>query len=333
MSNLHPQVSIIVPVYKAEKYIRACVESILQQTFTDFELILVDDGSPDESGKIIDELAEKDSRIRVFHQQNAGPGAARNLGLENAKGDFINFVDADDCLEQAFLESYQKVNAAYECVFQGYTKLSDAGKCERVYCAKASTKSNSFEDICITLLESELLGYMWLKQFRRSIIEEYHIRFDNNIKYREDFLFTIQYLSFCRKVCITEDAGYLYRVDNPNSLLHTWWDAEEFLKTNDRVYEIVAKAWEDYGKLHRYFIQWYADNQYKGIRGLVRSCNRKKERNPKELEYIRHLVDFRKSMKTNIIYATNRIHNVLLKLTWESGNSRLIHWFMRTTIR
>lgn len=82
----NPQVSIIVPVYKVENYIRACVESILQQTFSDFELILVDDGSPDASGKIIDELAKKDPRIRVFHQKNAGPGAARNLGLENSRG-------------------------------------------------------------------------------------------------------------------------------------------------------------------------------------------------------------------------------------------------------
>ena len=100
-----PKVSIIVPVYKAEKYLNRCVDSILAQTFTDFELLLIDDGSPDRSGEICDEYAKKDSRIRVFHKKNGGVSSARNLGLDNVLGEYVTFVDSDDWVEPDFVET------------------------------------------------------------------------------------------------------------------------------------------------------------------------------------------------------------------------------------
>lgn len=99
-----PSVSVIVPVYKAEKYLHRCIGSILNQTYRDFELILIDDGSPDKCGLICDEFAERDSRIRVFHQENRGVASARNAGLEKAEGKYISFVDSDDWIENDFLE-------------------------------------------------------------------------------------------------------------------------------------------------------------------------------------------------------------------------------------
>ena len=99
-----PKISVIVPVYKVEKYLPECIESVLAQTFTDFELILVDDGSPDNSGKICDDYATRDSRIRVFHKENGGVSSARNLGLDNARGEWIGFVDPDDWIEPDMYE-------------------------------------------------------------------------------------------------------------------------------------------------------------------------------------------------------------------------------------
>lgn len=99
-----PIISVIVPVYKAEKYLHKCVDSLLEQTFTDFEILLVDDGSPDKSGEICDEYAEKDSRIRVFHKENGGVSSARNLALDNAKGEFVMFLDSDDWLDNVCLD-------------------------------------------------------------------------------------------------------------------------------------------------------------------------------------------------------------------------------------
>ena len=101
---MQPKISVIVPVYKAEKYLHRCVDSILSQTFTDFELILVNDGSPDNCGAICDEYAQKDNRVRVFHKENGGVSSARNLGLDNAKGEWITFVDSDDWLKPGCLE-------------------------------------------------------------------------------------------------------------------------------------------------------------------------------------------------------------------------------------
>ena len=98
-----PKISVIVPVYKAEKYICRCVDSILAQTFTDFELLLIDDGSPDNSGAICDEYAASDSRVKVFHKENGGVSSARNVGLDNACGEWITFVDADDWIAETFI--------------------------------------------------------------------------------------------------------------------------------------------------------------------------------------------------------------------------------------
>ncbi|MEG1313359.1 MAG: glycosyltransferase, partial [Bacilli bacterium] len=101
-----PKLSIIVPVYNVDKYINKCIESILAQTFTDFELLLVNDGSLDSSGSICDEYEKKDSRIKVFHKENGGVSSARNLGLENARGEWIAFVDGDDWISP---EMYKKL--------------------------------------------------------------------------------------------------------------------------------------------------------------------------------------------------------------------------------
>ncbi|EGP5489252.1 glycosyltransferase, partial [Enterococcus faecium] len=98
------EISIIVPVYKVEPYLRKCVDSILAQTFTDFEVILVDDGSPDNSGKICDEYASKDSRVRVIHKKNGGLSSARNAGIDVARGKYLGFVDSDDYIEKDMYE-------------------------------------------------------------------------------------------------------------------------------------------------------------------------------------------------------------------------------------
>ena len=104
MSTQSPKISIIVPVYKVEQYLPKCIDSILAQTFQNWELLLIDDGSPDNSGNICDEYAHKDSRIRVFHKKNGGVSSARNLGLDYAEGDYVMFVDSDDWISNDCLQ-------------------------------------------------------------------------------------------------------------------------------------------------------------------------------------------------------------------------------------
>ena len=102
--NYTPEISVIVPVYKVEKYLQQCIDSILVQTFTDFELLLIDDGSPDRCGEICEEYAQKDERIRVFHQENAGLSCARNTGLMNSSGKYVTYIDSDDYVKPAQLK-------------------------------------------------------------------------------------------------------------------------------------------------------------------------------------------------------------------------------------
>lgn len=123
-----PTISVIVPVYKVEPYLRCCVDSILTQTFTDFELILVDDGSPDNCGAICDEYAEKDSRVHVIHKENGGLSSARNAGLEIANGDYVYFCDGDDYITETLLEDAIEFLPLYDMVVFNYQKVDEAGR-------------------------------------------------------------------------------------------------------------------------------------------------------------------------------------------------------------
>ena len=118
-----PKSSVIVPVYNVEIYLPRCIDSILSQSFTDFELILVDDGSPDNCGKICDEYALKDSRVRVFHKSNGGVSSARNLGLDNVRGEWVTFIDSDDYVEVDYLkeliDAQQKNQVDYVVTLNG----------------------------------------------------------------------------------------------------------------------------------------------------------------------------------------------------------------------
>jgi len=120
------RISVIIPVYNAEKYLQPCVDSVLMQTYKDFELILVDDGSRDGSGAMCDNIASQDSRVHVVHQKNAGAGAARNAGLSKAQGEYIVFVDSDDMIRQGYFESLAPHNE--DVVFVNVDNIDEHGR-------------------------------------------------------------------------------------------------------------------------------------------------------------------------------------------------------------
>lgn len=207
-----PKISVIVPVYKVEKYLPECIESILAQTFTDFELILVDDGSPDNSGKICDDYAARDSRIRVFHKENGGVSSARNLGLDNARGEWIAFVDSDDWVGEKYLEHlFGDGNLPDSCmVMSGHVKRDSKSKQEfgRLF----------FDSKTLPTLEAfrkEKLyksGYPISKLYRREILNSKNIRFDPEISMAEDTLLMMDYLMCVEKVVFRSDfLDYNYR--------------------------------------------------------------------------------------------------------------------------
>lgn len=200
--------SVIVPVYKVEAYLPRCIESILNQTVSDFELILVDDGSPDRSGAICDEYAAKDSRIRVIHQANGGVSRARNAGLDAARGEYIVFVDSDDYVDAEYLQKFDDCDGELKISgyqIEGYGYLAPV---VRQYTPTDIRKMSSKD--FIWLFEHGMLNYIWAKCFLAEIIRKYAIRFREEMKLSEDTLFTVQYARYCNTVCSAQGTGYHY---------------------------------------------------------------------------------------------------------------------------
>lgn len=206
-------VSIIVPVYKVEPYLSACIDSILSQTFSDWELLLVDDGSPDGCGTICDAYAEKDGRIKVFHVENGGVSRARNIALQQAQGEWLTFIDSDDWIAPDFIASLMApimANPALDFIHGGCQNYQ-----ENVgYSINQRYDYYSGEDACVLL--NQFRGLVVSKLFKKSIISNFNLHFDEQMKIAEDYVFTLDYLAFVRRYCFIESTGYFYRY-RPNS--------------------------------------------------------------------------------------------------------------------
>ena len=210
---MQPKISVIIPVYKAEKYLHRCVDSILSQTFTDFELILVNDGSPDNSGAICDEYAQKDSRVRVFHKENGGVSSARNLGLDNAKGEYVTFCDADDYVGIEWLATYNKgLTKNTDLVVQGFYRITGNDVYKNNLSSFFGNTVADMRKMIKLLVTSSCFGYIWVKAFRRNLIEQYNLRFDNNSSFTEDAQFIASFLEYASSFHIIDKANYYYTV-------------------------------------------------------------------------------------------------------------------------
>lgn len=209
-----PKVSVIVPVYKAEKFIAQCVDSILNQTMSDLEVILVDDGSPDSSSKMCDELAQGDNRIKVFHQENGGVCAARNTGLENAQGKYIFFVDSDDYIP------YDAIETLYNDAVNNKADLSIG----RMYDNEKNEKKEDElqiwtgkEGIINALQDNPALYGCCSKLFKKTLIGD--IRFAVGRRVHEDGYFTFLNLIKQPVITVRNKCTYIYRY-NPDSASH-----------------------------------------------------------------------------------------------------------------
>lgn len=204
-----PEISVIVPVYKVEKYLSSCVDSILAQTFTDFELILVDDGSPDNCGVICDEYAAKDIRIRVIHQENQGPSCARNTGINAARGNYLCFVDSDDLVTPDYCRVLYELLTESEADFSvcGVCRFRDGDTPEPVH-EEDPGRISSVEFLKMQLQRQSEFG-VWNKLFRRELFEM--IRFAEG-KLNEDVIFSADLLSCCPNGAIFSGKQlYFYR--------------------------------------------------------------------------------------------------------------------------
>lgn len=209
-------ISIIIPVYNVKSYLDVCIQSVIQQDYTNFECILVDDGSTDGSSVICDQWAEKDSRIIVIHQANSGVSSARNKGLERAKGKYIGFIDSDDWIDVDYLSTMancmddKKIDLVVSGLYQEFTDGSSV--------SYAPQQSLTFElnsdhtELFVMLNDQNLLYGPVVKLYKNDIIRHHQIQFDPQVSYGEDLLFNYQYLDHVRTIVCISESHYHYRI-------------------------------------------------------------------------------------------------------------------------
>lgn len=209
-----PLVSVIIPIYNTEKFLPLCISSVLNQTLTDIEVLLVNDGSTDGSGKICDEYACKDQRIQVIHTLNQGVSHARNQGLETAKGEYIAFMDSDDWIETNMIATLYQLIRTNEAGLAtcGYIIENEDGRPIYHINEVKSGKLTQWEAIHSLFNDRyyKYKGNLWDKLYHKKIIDKHHLKFNEHIYYNEDRLFIFQYLSHCQSAAYTTSPYYHY---------------------------------------------------------------------------------------------------------------------------
>lgn len=256
-------ISIIVPVYNCISSLEKCIDSIQNQTWTDWELLLIDDGSTDGSEQLCDIFASKDARIHVLHKPNGGVSSARNMGLDHAKGEYVMFCDSDDWVEPEWCEQLYlaaKENSGCQPICNYYRSTADCesinreGQCENI--GKSIAKADFF-----SLNRYELLGIPWNKIYLRSLLEDNHIRFQTELSLGEDLIFNLDYLH-----CLTDGFVFInrplyhYSVGSTDSLSSKYYPdlVEIYRKVYMRIKDELCSIPEAYEKWkleyeHSYF--------------------------------------------------------------------------------
>lgn len=239
-----PKVSVIVPVYNVEKYLTACIDSILRQTLRDIEVICVDDGSTDNSGSILDTYALRDSRVKVLHRDNAGYGAAMNAGLDAASGEYIGIVESDDVILPEMYETlYMHASDKHLDVIKSdaFYWMETVGYCEKMH-------NKGLDDYYDRVLEETdhrkyyaFLMNIWTGIYHREFLLENDIRFHETpgASYQDNG-FWMQTMTFCRRVMWLSQAFYLYRQDNPMSSVKS----QSKMLAMTKEYEYIARIME-----------------------------------------------------------------------------------------
>ena len=229
--------SFIIPVYNAGKTIEKCLESIRTQHYENYEVILMDDGSSDDSYEICTRYQDRDNRFRVYHQNNGGPSVARNKCLDVATGKWICFVDSDDIIDSNYLEKIHKIIVLEEpeVVFIGYKQINAFG--EEIDIKLPGYVKQNYLETLVELSDKDMYGYTWIKCFKRECIAG--IRFNEDLTLFEDEVFTCEVLKNCNHISFINEALYSYCIGDDGALTHRTY--QDYCKKCDYVFA----AWEN----------------------------------------------------------------------------------------
>lgn len=271
-----PLFSIIVPIYNSELFIEKTINSVLSQSFKNFELIIVDDGSTDNSFIICEQIAQKDPRILLFRKQNGGVSSARNYGIDNARGEWILFVDSDDYIDKDYIQSFVSELHTYSLSFHYGCKIFHSNKKKELYYIEEEEVHRD-SDIFIHLYNKNLLfSSVWCKVFNKAVIKHNSISFQENINNGEDRLFVSDYL-LCPEITTIssiENFGYNY-VLRRGSITHSDIHVESFCLSNICHYYQFKDLIKKFGIIDNKFLDnnmsIIKKNVYNGLLLLIKS--------------------------------------------------------------
>lgn len=241
--------SVIVPVYNAEKYLTHCLESIRKSNYPNIEVILVDDGSTDSSPSICDLFTYKDNRFKVLHVQNGGVSYARNIGIKHCTGEYITFVDADDSVEPEYFDDII-IRGSEDFVYSGYKNIEAGLIKEENILPTAIWNINDIKNNLYAFWIKVPITFVWCGCYKRQLIVSNNLTFDESSSLGEDVLFNIEYLKICTKIRISSSSGYLHN-NIRQSLVHRYY-ANRIKKE-----EKECQAWESLSGHVEYRLRWY----------------------------------------------------------------------------
>ena len=255
-----PLISVVIPVWNGEKYLEKCLTSILHQGVTDMEVIVVDDGSTDDTWAVLSRMAESDPRIRPIHQENAGASVARNTGLDHVRGEYVRFVDADDAVPEG---SFERLLASArehgsDLVLAAYTEVLAGSRSLR--CLNKKDEAIGQEEFLRRLerlANSFYYGVLWNKLFRGDIIRDKKPRFTPGLHWGEDFVFVMDYLAHCRRYSYVTAPVYDY-IRNPNGLV-----VRQFFRVFTHPIASLKDRWLVYSAYRRLYQRLGVYEQYK----------------------------------------------------------------------
>ena len=239
-------ISIITPVYNAEPNLQACIDSVQNQDYKDWEWILVDDGSTDGGPAILADLASKDERVKVITQKNGGPALARNRALDEIRGEYVTFIDSDDWMEQGALSRIQEIceTEKPDMILWTYTRFENG---QYIASKLPLPKAGMHDEEALHQYELDLIfrmgkqqrqyaPFLWARAIKASLIRENNIRFNTNLRRSEDTLFSIIVQRYCKKMYVFSEPFIVYRV-NPTSISHSY--VENYMQGMDQIYEDI----------------------------------------------------------------------------------------------
>ena len=258
-----PLVSIIIPVYNAAPYLAACLESVRRQRYENIEILLINDGSSDSSPHICEMYARVDPRIRVVDKPNGGVSSSRNLAMEQARGEYLQFVDSDDWIDRnaSRLLVERALETEADLVISHFCRVSG----DKITVSGFLNQYNGMgqHEFARRLMEepaSFYYGVMWNKLYKKAIIAEHHIRCSENLRWSEDFLFNLEYIRYAERFAALETPIYYYR-KNENSITSTALTVTNTVQTKLELFEYYKALYTDLGlyeqskpQIHKYLI-------------------------------------------------------------------------------